>query len=48
MMIAPGHIEMEKGRQTVSGILAEYREKVNPDLLFVTMDCKCVYIYFTS
>lgn len=38
MMIAPGHNEMATRNRTVTGILKEYREKVNPELLFVAVD----------
>ena len=38
MMIAPGHEEMPIKNRTVSRILKEYREQVNPELLFVAVD----------
>jgi len=38
MMVAPGKSEMESRGHTVTSILKLYREKVNPDLLFVAID----------
>jgi len=38
MMIAPGKNEMAQRGRTVTGILKDYRLKVNPDLLFVAVD----------
>jgi len=38
MMIAPGKNEMIINERSVSGILKEYRKKVNPNLLFVAID----------
>jgi len=38
MMIAPGKQEMAQRGRTVSGIVKEYREKVNKDLLFIGVD----------
>jgi len=38
MMIAPGKNEMNYRNHTVTGILNKYREKVNPEMLFVAID----------
>ncbi len=37
-LIAPGHSEMESNGNTITKILAKYRQEVNPDLLFVSID----------
>ena len=38
MMIAPGKNEMNLRGSTVSQVLKEFRDKVNPDMLFVAID----------